>query len=202
MSEIGNSAVWYVPLGLKAWFARHGIERCVELDWWQEHSHDDYLTVVGAPIQHWWAGVADSRSGRHFFDVNSSLWASFICKTASHSFFHCGDTGYCTAFKEIGDRYGPFTFAALRKPPPLTLAIGSYEPRYFMCHQHMNPYEACLVHQDLRATYSIGVHWATFMMSDEHYMDPKKDFEAARIELGLADGACFTSHLGETIVLH
>jgi N-acyl-phosphatidylethanolamine-hydrolysing phospholipase D len=71
-----------------------------------------------------------------------------------------------------------------------------------MCHQHMNPKEACLVHMDLKAKYSLGVHWATFMMSDEHYMDPKHDFEVARIELDLAKGSCFTTAIGETIVLN
>lgn len=76
--------------------------------------HDDRLCIISTPAQHW--------SGRHFFDVNSTLWSSFICKTSSSSgsagnasFFHCGDSGYCTVFKEIGDRYGPITFSALRK---------------------------------------------------------------------------------------
>ena len=106
MKEIGNSASWYVPLGLKKWMSKHGVDNCVELDWWQEYPHDDKLMIIGAPAQHW--------SGRHFFDVNSTLWSSFICKTAQASFFHCGDSGYCTAFKEIGDRYGPISFSALR----------------------------------------------------------------------------------------
>lgn len=107
MSEIGNLATWYVPLGLKKWMALHQIENCVELDWWQEHAHDDNLTIVGLPSQHW--------SGRHFFDVNSTLWASFLCKSKKSSFFHCGDSGYCSAFKEIGDKYGPITLSAIRK---------------------------------------------------------------------------------------
>jgi N-acyl-phosphatidylethanolamine-hydrolysing phospholipase D len=68
--------------------------------------HDDTLMIAGLPIQHW--------SGRHFFDVNASLWCSFLVKSQKKSFFHCGDTGYCTAFKEIGAKYGPITFAALR----------------------------------------------------------------------------------------
>jgi N-acyl-phosphatidylethanolamine-hydrolysing phospholipase D len=70
-----------------------------------------------------------------------------------------------------------------------------------MCHQHMNPEEACKVHQDIQAKYSLGVHWGTFMMSDEHYLDPPKDFEKAREDHGLEKGSCFTSHLGETIII-
>jgi N-acyl-phosphatidylethanolamine-hydrolysing phospholipase D len=66
----------------------------------------------------------------------------------------------------------------------------------------MNPEEACMVHQDIGATHSLGVHWGTYMMSDEHYLDPPKDFEKARINLGLPEGSCFTTHLGETFVLY
>lgn len=70
-----------------------------------------------------------------------------------------------------------------------------------MCHQHMDPEEAVKVHIDLRAKYSLGVHWGTFLMSDEHYMDPPKEFEKARREAGLVDGSCFTAHLGQTTSL-
>ena len=37
-------------------------------------------------------------------------------------FFFAGDTGYCSAFEEIGKRFGPFDLAAI--------PIGAYEPRY------------------------------------------------------------------------
>lgn len=80
----------------------------------------------------------------------------------------------------------------------LTLAIGSYEPRSYLSHQHMDPREACRVHNEIRARHSLGVHWGTFMMSDEHYMDPKIDFEKARVEYELEEGSVFTKNFGET----
>lgn len=70
-----------------------------------------------------------------------------------------------------------------------------------MCHQHMNPEEAVQVHIDLQAKQSLGVHWGTFLMSDEHYLAPKEEFEKARIQSQLDDDSCFTSHIGETIIL-
>ncbi|KAJ3165250.1 hypothetical protein HDU88_004335 [Geranomyces variabilis] len=189
VKELGNTVTWYVPLGLKEWFNSYGVTNVMELDWWQEHVHQSpggaALTIAGTPIQHW--------SGRHFFDVNRSLWASFAVKGPTASFFHCGDTGYCSAFKEIGRRYGPFTLAAL--------PIGAYEPRWFLRHQHVDPDEACQIHEDLGASYSLGVHWGTFMMSDEHYMDPPKHLQEARIRRGLPEGAVFTSTLGQTVCL-
>ncbi|KAH9250417.1 hypothetical protein BASA81_011756 [Batrachochytrium salamandrivorans] len=148
VKKLGNSAKWYVPLGMRAWFEGYGVTNVVELDWWQEHKHDDSLIITGTPIQHW---------------------------------------------SEIGRRLGPITFASL--------PIGSYEPREYMRHQHMNPFEACLVHKDIGATFSLGVHWGTFMMSDEHYLDPPKHLEEGRIENGLPSGSIFTAKLGETLTI-
>nr|KAJ3417830.1 hypothetical protein HK105_000735 [Polyrhizophydium stewartii] len=204
--KLANSVTWVVPLGMGTWFKSVGVTtvrlysegaivrerrvfdimspQVVELDWWQEHRFSDTLVITGAPIQHW--------SGRHFFDVNLSLWASFVVRGPTASFFHCGDTGYCQAFAEVGRRLGPITFASL--------PIGSYEPREYMRHQHMDPEEACMVHRDIRAAFSLGVHWGTFMMSDEHYLDPPKHLEEGRIKLGLPAGSVFTSLLGKTLL--
>jgi len=40
------------------------------------------------------------------------------------NFFFGGDTGYCDAFKLIGDKYGPFTISAI--------PIGAYMPSWFL----------------------------------------------------------------------
>lgn len=195
--EIGNSAAWYVPKNLANWFKSHGITQVVELDWWQSFTHKSekgLLEITATPVQHW--------SGRHFFDVNSSLWCSFAVKGSNFKLFHCGDTGmffnltlgYCKVFKEIGKKLGPFDLALL--------PIGSYEPRSYLSHQHIDPYEACLVHTDLQAQVSLGVHWGTFMMSDEHYLDPKLDFEAARVQLGLPEESIITKCFGETFKIN
>jgi N-acyl-phosphatidylethanolamine-hydrolysing phospholipase D len=70
---------------------------------------------------------------------------------SAHRFFFAGDTGYCPAFREIGDAYGPFSLAAI--------PIGAFEPRDFMGPQHVNPAEAVRIHSDVRAAHSIGIHW-------------------------------------------
>ena len=50
------------------------------------------------------------------------LWCSWVVKGQIHSFFFGGDTGYNKiAFKQIGEKYGPFSLSAL--------PIGAYEPR-------------------------------------------------------------------------
>ncbi|KAJ2007938.1 hypothetical protein GGI04_001326 [Coemansia thaxteri] len=182
---LGNTVTWYVPLGLRSWFARFGVHAVVEMDWWQETEHTvggKSFMIAATPTQHW--------SGRNGFDSNCSLWCSFLVKGATLSVFHCGDTGYCPTFSEVGRRYGPITLAIL--------PIGSYEPRWYMCHQHINPEDAVLIHRDLGARNSIGVHWGTFMMSDEHYMAPPRDLQQACSKHGLADTEFIAPALGKT----
>ena len=90
------------------------------------------------------------------------------------SFFsYSGDTGYCPElFKAIGERYAPFTLAAI--------PIGSFKPEILMQHLHMGPTEAVKVHHDIGCPrLSIGIHWGTFMMSDEHYLEPAKQLREA-----------------------
>ncbi|KAJ2156863.1 hypothetical protein GGF46_004904 [Coemansia sp. RSA 552] len=189
--QLGNSVTWYVPLGLRDWFARRGIYRVKEMDWWQEAGYTveesgRTFQIVATPTQHW--------SGRNGLDSNSSLWASFLVRGEHASVFHCGDTGYCDAFKEVGSRYGPVTLAIL--------PIGSYEPRWYMCHQHINPDDAVRIHRDLGAASSIGVHWGTFMMSDEHYLAPVKDLATACAKYGLSSGRFVAPQFGKTLLYH
>ncbi|KAJ2558955.1 hypothetical protein EV175_000571 [Coemansia sp. RSA 1933] len=183
---LGNSVTWYVPLGLRRWFARQGVYRVKEMDWWQEIDHvapdGRKLRIVSAPTQHW--------SGRTGLDSNASLWSSFLVQGARASVFHCGDTGYCPAFERIGRLYGPVSLAIL--------PIGSYAPRWYMCHQHIDPEDAVRIHHDLRASRSIGVHWGTFMMSDEHYLAPPRDLAIAAAKHGLADGEFVAPQIGRT----
>lgn len=55
--------------------------------------------------------------GRGLTDQSRSLWCSWVVRTPTHdmSVYFAGDTGYtsCTAFKEIGERYGPFDLAMI-----------------------------------------------------------------------------------------
>lgn len=84
---------------------------------------------------------------------------------------HSGDTGYCPElFKAIGNSYAPFTLAAI--------PIGSFMPTKLMQHLHMGPEDAIKAHIDLGTPkLSVGIHWGTFMMSDEHYLAPRQVLE-------------------------
>lgn len=49
MRQIGNSARWYIPIGMKKWFNQRGIINLVEMEWWQESSipgHPEYFIAA------------------------------------------------------------------------------------------------------------------------------------------------------------
>ena len=78
------------------------------------------------------------------------------------------------------------------------LAIGAYEPRWFMQEQHTNPAEAVKAHKDLGARRSLGIHWGTFNLSDEALDQPPRDLALARQAEGVAEQDFFLLRIGET----
>ena len=93
------------------------------------------------------------------------LWGSWAVLGPKTRFWFGGDTGYCEAFKQIGDKYGPFDIAAI--------PIGNYQPNWFMKYQHVHPGEAVEIHKDIKSKKSIGIHWGTLkMLSTENYLQP------------------------------
>ncbi|XP_033102247.1 N-acyl-phosphatidylethanolamine-hydrolyzing phospholipase D-like [Anneissia japonica] len=182
--KFGSELRWFVPLGLRNWFVKLGVQDVVELDWWDEErlpQHDN-VKFAFTPTQHW--------SNRGLHDKGSHLWGSWCIFGPKHSFFFAGDTGYCEAFKEIGRRYGPFDLSAI--------PIGAYEPRWFMKPQHVNPEESVKIHQDVESKKSVGIHWGTFLLTNENYMEPKTKLEEEIIKQGLTIEDFFTLNHGET----
>jgi len=180
----GADTVFVVPLGFKSWFHDLGIRNVVELDWWEAHRQKG-LTATAVPVQHW--------SKRSMFSRNKTLWAGWVVRSERFRFFFCGDSGYTPHFKEIGARMGPFDLAAI--------PIGAYEPRWFMKQHHMNPEEALQAHADIKAKKSIGIHWGTFILTDEPLDEPPQKLGAAlQQKKNPAPDFTVLKH-GETLVL-
>ncbi|KAK2186151.1 hypothetical protein NP493_212g03042 [Ridgeia piscesae] len=124
-------------------------------------------------------------------DVPDVLWGGFCVIGRRRRFYFPGDTGYVgVMFKQIGQKYGPFDLAAL--------PIGAYEPRDFMSCQHCDPEEAVLIHKDLRARQSVGIHWGTFTLANEFYVKPPQKLAEALRKHNLTKKDFFTMNLGET----
>lgn len=78
-------------------------------------------------------------------------------------------------------------------------------PTHLMQHLHMGPEDAIKVHFDLgKPLLSVGIHWATFMMSDEHYLAPRDNLNHlwSLLEPGDTEGTDFTTVLfGQTVII-
>lgn len=179
---LGNDASWLVPLKLKPWFHNEGIQNVTELDWWQVKTFAR-LKFTAAPTQHF--------SGRGLWDYAQTLWCSWIIEIDGKKIWFGGDTGYNDIqFKRIGNEHGPFDLALI--------PIGAFEPRWFMKPMHVNPGEAVLVHKDIKAIQSFGIHWGTFRLSAEPIDAPMFQLNKAAV----AANANFTTlAIGETRIL-
>jgi len=163
------------------------------------------MRVICTPCQHF--------SGRYVLDQNETLWASWVIKGLGSSFYFAGDTGYrsipqslgmhpspeeerkldlpvCPAFKEIGDRYGPFDLAAI--------PIGAYSPRWVMSPVHLSPEDAVCVHQDIKSRQSVGMHWGTFALTDEPLWEPPERLAAELTFKNLSPTEFIALQHGET----
>jgi len=187
VAHIGNNAQWLVPLRLGKWFREQGIDpqRVHELDWWSEQNFGDVF-FAATPAQHF--------SGRTLWDSMETLWSSWVIRIGEFSVWFGGDTGYnATQFKQIGRRYGPFDLGLI--------PIGAYQPRWFMRPVHVDPTEAVLLHQDVLARQSVGIHWGTFPLAAEEIDAPAKELRHAVRAANLSARAFGTVPIGKTLDL-
>lgn len=164
-----NPPQFYVPLGLKKDLNALGINTVVELDWWNMVNLNG-LKFTALPVKHW--------SQRGLFDRNETLWAGWMIDSPTFRFFHVGDSGYSADFKKIGACFPNIDLAAI--------PIGAYDPRWFMKDGHMDPAEAVQVFKDLNATQAVGMHWGTFILTDEEMTEPPRLLNQALIDNGLS----------------
>jgi L-ascorbate metabolism protein UlaG (beta-lactamase superfamily) len=169
-------------LGNKSWLEKRGVGRGVELDWWQAHAAHPELKVTCTPAQHF--------AARWPWDRGLSLWGGFALETSAGRIYFAGDSGYCSAFQDIGARLGPFDLSLL--------PIGAYEPRWFMQSVHCTPDEAVQAHREVRAKQSVGMHFGTFQLTDEGREEPLDALAAARTRHGIAASEFTTLNVGET----
>ena len=146
-----------VPKGDLKLLKNYNLNNGFEFLWWEEIIFDN-TKFIFTPAQHW--------SARGLRDRNKSLWGSWFIKNEDKNIFHAGDTGYSEDFIEIRNRLGAVDFAMI--------PIGAYDPQWFMSYSHVNPEEALSIAKDLDAKKSIGMHWGTFILTDEPVLEPRE----------------------------
>jgi N-acyl-phosphatidylethanolamine-hydrolysing phospholipase D len=171
-SQTGGPPIFAAPLGIDLWLKEQGVTRVERFDWWDSKKLLG-VDVHFVPAQHW--------SSRSPFDRNATLWGGWVIKEVASaadsgkSMFFAGDTGYSKDFLDIGARFGQFDIALI--------PVGAYQPRWFMKDQHVDPEEAVRIHQDVKAKWSMGVHWGTFELTDEALDQPIVDLAKALDQL-------------------
>ena len=194
-----NSLTFLVPLGLGKWF-RSNISKVkdkhqiVELDWHETYSFQrattkEILDITAVPMQHW--------TSRRGWDRDATLWCGYSLRTrpsdtsSSKAALFPGDTGFFEGLYDIGKRYGPFDLAMI--------PIGAYEPRDFMKFQHTNPADAVQMMQAIQARRAVPIHWGTFQLTCEPYLEPVEKLEEEVQKAGLSAKSFRRWCIGETV---
>jgi N-acyl-phosphatidylethanolamine-hydrolysing phospholipase D len=180
--------LFLAPLGIKPWLEQQGVRNVVELDWWDRHVHGG-MEFHLVPVQHW--------SARGLGDRNRTLWGGWAVFAEDLRWYFSGDAGYSRDFADTRAKLAQHAKGGALFDIAL-IAIGAYEPRWFMATQHMNPAEAVQAHKDLGARRSLGVHWGTFELTDEPLDQPPIDLAIARRDAGVADDDFFVLKIGQT----
>lgn len=109
---------FFVPLRNKEWFQKCGIDRCTELDWWEEidltltpirQASEKRASSISSAHESDKSKASDARnaischisclpsqhhSNRGFTDRAATLWASWAITSGGKSVYFAGDTGY------------------------------------------------------------------------------------------------------------
>ena len=173
-----------VPGASAGWFRALGFTDVRELDWW-ESTDVQGVRFDFVPSHHW--------SRRGFFDTCRHLWGGWVITSKDHKLYHAGDTGYGHFFKEIGRRHPGIDLAML--------PIGAYAPRWFMQPVHTDPDECIQALSDLGAQRMATMHWGTFVLTAEPFLEPMQRTQAAWATSGRKTADLWDLALGETRVL-
>ena len=168
ISKNNPDAQFLVPKGDKKILTKRGIENVSEFLWW-ENSIVKNLKMTFTPVQHW--------SARGLGDRNKSLWGGWFFESSGLNLFHAGDTGYSNDFLMTREKLG--------SPEYALIPIGAYSPEWFMAENHVNPKDALQIAIDLEAKKSIGMHWGTFILTDEAVTEPPQLLQSALKERDL-----------------
>jgi len=154
-----KNTVFIVPLGLKKFLSKMGVEKIYELDWWQSADINGIKYTL-LPSQH-----TSSRLGQFF---NRTLWGSYIIE-GSKTILFSGDGGYFMGFREFGKKYS-IDYALV--------GVGPYHPRWFQAYRHMSIDEFFRVVDATKAKIAIPMHIGIIRLSIEHILDPLFEIDA------------------------
>ncbi|OCT48170.1 N-acyl-phosphatidylethanolamine-hydrolyzing phospholipase D [Cladophialophora carrionii] len=150
---------------------------------------------------------AQHNSARSPIDQGRTLWCGWVVErfirtqddsseskaTRKGSIYHAGDTGYrrtsrsdvvCPVFQEIGERFGAFDLSFIPIWRGGTLGFFSswglrLSHQDFPAAHHASPADAIAIHLDVRSRNTIGIHFGTFVGSENESYEAMIEFAKA-----------------------
>lgn len=156
LRALGKSVPLFIAEGHADWLRRKGFAVVCEVPWHASAEIFPGLRLTATPAQHFTA--------RTLLDRNRGHWCGWLIEGAGCKLWHAGDSGWCPAFEELGERHGPLDFGMI--------PIGAYQPRKIMHAMHLNPAEAVRVFQETFCRRAVAMHWGTFQLTDEPLGEP------------------------------
>jgi N-acyl-phosphatidylethanolamine-hydrolysing phospholipase D len=182
LRALGGKTPLLVPEGHAGWLGGKGFPKVLELSWFASAEILPGIRATATPAQHFTA--------RTPFDRNHAHWCGWLLEGGGVKLWHAGDSAWCPAFREIGERLGPIDFGMI--------PIGAYSPRWFMKPMHMNPEEAVQVFQETRCRRAVAMHWGTFRLTDEPLGEPPLRLAAELENRGIPATSFVAGSIGES----
>ena len=108
----------------------------------------------------------------------STLCSGIFLSDGAHTLYYTGDGGYGAHFARIGESFGPVDL--------LLVESGQYNESW--AKVHMMPEQSMQVALDVKAAWTIPIHWGTFVLAMHDWDEPPaRDTElAAKMGISLA----------------
>lgn len=156
------------PLGVGEHFEywKYKPEQLVELDWWEAAELESGFRLECTPARHF--------SGRTF-NMNQSLWASYVLETPGRKLYLGGDSGYDSHFKQIAAKHPGIDLAILEN--------GQYNTRWKDIHTM--PEYLPKVMKEIGAKRVMTVHNSKFSLAPHDWDEPLKNARSAAKAAGV-----------------
>jgi L-ascorbate metabolism protein UlaG (beta-lactamase superfamily) len=182
LKKLKGDPHYYVPIGLGSLFRKKGYTKVTELSWWENANHNG-VEIHFVPAQHW--------TRRTLTDMNTSHWGGWVIQSQNQTLYFVGDTGYFSAFTEIGERFSIDT---------VFMPIGAYEPEWFMSDSHISPEDSVRAFIALKAKQFVPMHYGAYRLADDTGPEAlerlKKEWEKRQ----LPKEQLIVLELGETVI--
>jgi len=161
MALDGRVSCYVVPKGMEEILAGWGIapSKVHPMAPWEETVIAG-IRIALTPAQH--------SGGRGL--GKSTLCSGIFLSDGAHTLYYTGDSGYGAHFAQIGESFGPVDL--------LLVESGQYDENWPKVH--MMPEQSMQVALDVKAAWTIPIHWGTFVLAMHDWDEPpKRDTELA-----------------------